>query len=122
MKRFALAVLLALSLVTLSAPLVVLSGCTQVGLQQPRNISDELAYSYAAITSIRLSTAAALTAGQIKPEAALRIQALSDQARTMLDAAKAAHEVRNDAGATDTLGTAASIIVQLQQLITARGQ
>jgi hypothetical protein len=72
------------------------------------------------VTSYRLAAADALTNGVITVEQAQHAQAVADEARTLLDAAKAAHDVGNDAGGQMTLAQATAALVTLQGLLDAK--
>ena len=116
MKRTVLAFLFAFTLLSLSVSLGFIAGCAQVGMQAPRDFNDELGYSYAAVTSARLAAANALDTGQIKLADAQRVLILSDQARALLDSARAAHGVKDDTSAAALLAQTTAILVQLQAI------
>lgn len=96
-----------------AAILILLAGCASLGLEPAKTFDQQLAYSYAQVASIRTSAANALTTGVIKVEDAKQVQALADQARAGLDAARAAQGIGDTQTALGRLQLANSILTQL---------
>jgi len=100
--------------------LLMLVGCAQAGLQPAQNFEQSLAYGYASVTSARLSAANAVKAGTIKKEDAQEVLALTDQARTLLDGARAIR-VSDLKTAQAKLALATQVLTQLSAYLNARG-
>lgn len=101
--------------------LVLLSACAQLGLAPAQSFDDKLAYSYAQVASVRQSAAVALTTGTIKKEDAIQVQALADQARAGLDAARTAQASGDTTTAMGRLQLANSVLTQLAVYLQKRG-
>lgn len=94
--------------------LCILTACAQMGVQPARGFEDNLAYTYSSVTAVRLSAADALGVGAISLQDAQKVLDLSDQARTVLDAAKAAYAVGDTATSAQRLAQATALLVQMQ--------
>lgn len=99
----------------------LLAGCASLGLEPAKDFDDQAAYGYATLASVRQSTANALDSGLIKVEDAKQVQALADQARAGLDAARGAWNVGDTKTALGRLELANSILNQLALYLHQRG-
>jgi hypothetical protein len=99
---------------------MLLVGCAQVGLQPAQSFDQQLAYGYAGVTSARISATNALKAGSIKKEDAQQVLDLTDQARALLDGARAIR-VSDLKTAQAKLALATQVLTQLSAYLTTRG-
>ena len=99
--------------------LVVMAGCSQLGLAPAASPSEGLAYGYGTVASIRSTAASALTAGTITTAQAQQILTITDQARAALDAGEAVAITAptNTAGISGYLTTATELLTQAQALL-----
>lgn len=95
------------------ALILLLAGCASLGLEPAKSFDQQLAYSYAQVTSVRLTAANALNTGVITVDDARQVQTLADQARAGLDGARVAHGVGDTKTALGRLQLANSILTQL---------
>lgn len=100
--------------------LLLLVGCAQAGLQPAKSFDESLAYGYSAVTSARISATNALKTGAIKREDAQEVLSLTDQARALLDSAKAVR-VTDTATAQAKLQLATQVLTQLSAYLATRG-
>jgi len=101
------------------AILALVAGCQSLGLPTPQGFNEKLAASYSAVTSVRDTTLALLTAGQITKDEAKQVQARADEARAGLDAASTLKG--SDFGAAETrLATATQLLTTLQKFLADR--
>lgn len=98
------------------AALAILSACSSLGLQPAQSPSQGIAYAYSTVTAVRTSAAQALTAGTITAAQAQQVLALTDQARTSLDAGQA---VVVAAGTAAPTTSQAQVIAQDLSIATA---
>ena len=69
--------------------LIVLTGCSSLGLAPAKSLSDRLAYGYSTYTAVQYAAANATNAGELsKSDAETGLQ-LADQSRVLLDGARA---------------------------------
>lgn len=111
LKRIFTACILAMAMVA----------CVSPGTALPTSIDANLAYSLAAVTAVRLSAADAVTSGSISVTAAQQVLDLSDQARTIIDAARLAHGVGDDTTASTKLQIVTQLLIQLQTYAIQKG-
>lgn len=100
---------------------VLLSACAQLGVEQPKSFDQQVAYGYSTVASVRQSAVTALKTGVIKKEDAIQVQALADQARTGLDAARGAYVVGDTQTALGRLQLANSVLTQLAVFLQSKG-
>ncbi len=100
---------------------VLLTACAQMGIQPAQSFDQRLGYAYATTTSIRASTAAALDAKTIKASDAQNVLVITDQARAILDQAKAFNIAGDTSTAIGKLTLATGLLTQLQQFLISRG-
>lgn len=99
---------------------LLLSACAQVGLQPAQSFDERLAYAYGANTAVREASVSALDAGSISAEDMEHVIALSDQARSLLDAARVASGAGDLGTAESRLALATSVLTQLQTYLRER--
>lgn len=109
MKTFILAVLLALS------------GCASLGTVAPTSVGQQLAYAEGTTAGIRQSCTNALTTGVLTTSGAQNCLTITDAARTAIDAGNAAVSSGDSATAATKLALVNSLLLQIQQQLTAQG-
>ena len=105
----------------LTVLVLTLVACAQLGLEPAKSFEQNLAYSYAQVTSIRLSAASAIKTGIIKADDGRQVQTLADQARTGLDAAREAHGAGDTKTAMGRLQLANAVLAQLAVFLQQHG-
>lgn len=68
--------------------LMTLAACAQLGLKAPETFNQKVAVAYGAVTQVRETTTALLTAKKISAEDAQNLQASADAARLGVDTAR----------------------------------
>lgn len=96
----------------LSIMLFTLTACAVTPPAQ--SVDARLAYSLAAITAARTGAADAVIANTITVAQAGKVLAATDDARELVDVARAAHLAGNDGSALGTLAQVAAILAQVQ--------
>jgi hypothetical protein len=99
--------------------LLLLSGCA--AFPQPKGFDQQLATAYGVHTSVVQATTTALIAGTISVKDAEAVQGMEKNARSLLDAAKAAEEAGNPTGASSELALATNALTALQSYLNAKG-
>jgi hypothetical protein len=94
--------------------LLLLSGCSALGLATPKSFDQSLANAYGVHTAVVSATATALASGAITSAEAGSVQIQANSARAMLDAAKAAETAGNSTGAQNDLSLAVTALTALQ--------
>lgn len=100
---------------------LLLSGCAQLGLAPAKSFDQNVAYGYSTLASVRVSAAQALKTGVIEKDDAERVLALSDQARSGLDAARGAWVAGDTQTALGRLQLANSVLTQLAVFLQDKG-
>ena len=101
--------------------LLLLTACSTVGLPSPKGFDQQLATAYSVHTAVVQATTTALTAGSISVNDAEAVQGMEKNARSLLDAAKAAEIAGNTAGASSELALATSALTALQTYLNNHG-
>ncbi len=91
----------------------LLTACASLGLAPAKSLSERLAYGYSTLSAVQYAAANATTAGEISPSDAEDVLKLADQARVMLDGAKALLATDPE-GAATKLNLAVTILKELQ--------
>jgi hypothetical protein len=100
--------------------LALLIGCASIGFTPARSFDDRLAYAYATHTAVVEVIASAAQSAQLTPPEARQAANLAEQARQVLDGAKALESIDASAAAAKlTLGVA--VLTQLQTYLHTRG-
>ncbi len=100
---------------------LLLLGCAQMGLAPAKSFDQNVAYGYSTLASVRISAAQALKTGVIEKDDAERVLALSDQARSGLDAARGAWVLGDTQTALGRLQLANSVLTQLAVFLQDKG-
>lgn len=105
----------------LAALIVTLAyGCSSLGLAPAQSFDEKLAYAYGTHTAVLTAAAGAVTTKAITAKEGQAVLSLCDQARSLLDAAKAV-ESTDATGAGKDLVLATAVLSQLQTYLQARG-
>lgn len=100
--------------------LVLLAGCAALGLAPASSFDERLAYAVSQNAAVRQAAANSLTAKDIDVEDAKRVLAITDQARTALDAARLASSAGDTQTAEGRLQLATAILTELQRYLRTR--
>ncbi len=92
-------------------------GCTGLGLEAPQSFTERLAYGYATHTAVMDSTTHALEAGEISSSEAAEVAEIGDNARELLDSARAVHDAGRVPAAQRQLVLALALLTELQRYI-----
>lgn len=110
------------SLYMLAVTLVTLAGCAALGLEPARNFDERLAYAVTQNAAVRTAAANSLEAGALSLEDARQVLKLTDEARTLMDAAKVASGVGDVQTAEARLVLATRILTELRTYVTDRSK
>ena len=102
--------------------LLVLFGCAQLGLTQPKTFDERLAYAYGSHTAVLQTAAAAVNAKTMTSAEGDQVLKLADESRAVLDAARVAARAGDTAGANTKLVLAVAVLTQLQQYLQQRSK
>lgn len=94
----------------------VLSACASLGVTEPKSLSDRLAYGYGTYTAVVSSAANAVSAGDITKDDGAEVLKLTDQARSILDGARATVDT-DPAGASRKAELAIAVLAQAQNYL-----
>jgi len=97
-----------------------LGSCASIGLAPAQSFDQKLAYAYGTHTAVLQAAASAVAAGTISQTEGHTVLSLADQARTLLDSARALESTNADK-ASQNLALAAAVLSQLQSYLQARG-
>ena len=101
--------------------LLLLSGCSALGLSTPKGFDQSLAQAYSVHTAVIQATTVALSSGAITSAEATQVQAQAISSRALLDAAKAAENAGNVSGAASDLTLAITALTALQTYLNSHG-
>lgn len=101
---------------------LLLAGCASLGLAPASTFDQRLAYAVTQNAAVRQATANALDAGDIQLADAQSVLKLTDEARTLLDAARVAAGSGDISTAEGRLSLATTILVKLQAYLRERNQ
>lgn len=99
-----------------------LSGCAQLGLAPASTFDQRLAYAVSQNAAVRQAAASALDAGDIALVDAQSVLKLTDESRTLLDAARVAAGAGDISTAEGRLSLATTILVKLQAYLRERNK
>ncbi len=102
---------------TLLGFLLVLTGCQSLGNEPAQTFSQKLAYAEGVHTAVLDATNSSLSAGTLSSADAETIAKGSDNAQTLLVAAKTAYEAGDETGANAKLATALTALQALQDYL-----
>lgn len=98
------------------------SSCAYLGLEPAQSFDERLAYAVTQNAAVRTAAANALEAKTIDVDDAKRVLAITDQARTALDAARLAAGVGDLNTAESRLTLAATLLTELQRYLRQRSE
>lgn len=98
----------------------ILSACAALGIVQAQSFDQRLAYALGVNTSVRDTSTSALDAGTITSADMEHVLKFNDQARSLLDAARVAHQAGDTETAEGRLLLATNILTQLQAYLRSR--
>lgn len=96
-----------------AAVLVLVAACSVIGLTPASSFSEKLAYAYGSHAGIQTAAASALDAKRITVADAEQVLKIADEARTILDAARAASAAGDATSAEGRLNLALSLLREL---------
>jgi len=99
--------------------LLVLSSCAQLGIAPAKSFDQKLAYAEQVDTAVLSASTSALRAGQITSADQQQVITLADQAKGLIDAAKAL-STTDPTGASAKLALATAVLTQLQTYLNSR--
>lgn len=100
--------------------LVALTACAQLGLAPASTFDQRLAYAVSQNAAVRQAAANSLDAGEIQLQDAQFVLKTTDEARTLLDAAKLASGSGDISTAEGRLAVAVSVLTELQTYLRSR--
>lgn len=100
--------------------LLILSACASLGLAPASSFEERLAYAVSQNAAVRTAAAVSLERNEIAKEDAIRVLAITDQARTALDAARLAASTGDVSTAEGRLQLATAILIELQNYLRSR--
>jgi len=100
--------------------LLLLASCASLGIAPAKSLSDRLAYGYGVNIAIRQTATQELTSGTLSASDAEQVLKLTDEARTLLDAARALSGTGDIAGAESKLALATAILTNLQTYLRSK--
>lgn len=101
---------------------LLLSGCASLGLAPASTFDERLAYAVSQNAAVRQTAANSLDAGEIQLQDAQFVLKTTDEARTLLDAAKAANGAGDVSTAEGRLSVGVSVLTQLQTYLRTRSK
>lgn len=104
----------------LASVVMLLAGCSALGLATPQTLDQKLAYGYAGVTTALNTIATATTAGQLTSAQATNANTMTLNVKSILDNARAL-EITNATSAQTDLTLALSALSAVQQYLTTEG-
>jgi hypothetical protein len=95
-------------------------GCSSLGLAQPQNLDQGIAYAYGGLTTALQGIATATNAGQLTAAQATNANAMALNVKNVLDTARSL-EVSNATAAANDLTLATSALTSLQSYLKTSG-
>lgn len=115
-------VLMAIGMIGLMPSVAVMvSGCTAVGVQQPKTFNERLAYALAQNTALREAATVSLQAGQLSADDAEYVLELTDRSRTLIDTAQFAYDGGDLTTAEGRLQLVLGVLTQVQTYLNSKG-
>lgn len=99
----------------------LLGACGSLGLAVPKSFDQQLAEAYGTHTAVLRATTTAVTAGSLSLADGEAINKMATESRGVLDAAKAAENSGDMAGAQNKLGLALTALTALQGYLNSHG-
>jgi hypothetical protein len=101
--------------------LLILAACATLGLEQPKEFPDRVAYAYSLADGTVSATTNALNAKAIKSADAKYVREAATSARTLIVAAEAAFGEGDIQTAEGRLALAEGVLKQLQAYVASKG-
>lgn len=118
-------ILFAITLALASISATIMTGCgsmvASVGAPAPKSLSDQWAYAYGLVASIRTTAAQAHASGVLSDAGGQKVLIDTDFASSALDAAEVAIKSGDTSTAVAKLALATSLLTQLQTYLTNQG-
>lgn len=95
--------------------LILIAGCTALGLQQPQSFNERAAYVHSNINGVVTATTNSLNANAIKVEDAEYVRDTAVRTRTLLGAAETAYAAGDTSTAQGRLALAEGVLRELQR-------
>lgn len=102
--------------------ILLLTACASLGLAPASSFEDKLAYAVSQNAAVRQAAANALTAGDIELSDAQNVLKITDESRSLLDAARVASGLGDLSTAEARLSLATTILVKLQAYLRERSK
>lgn len=102
--------------------LLLLAGCAQLGLAPASSFDERLAYAVSQNAAVRQAAAKSLDAGEIQLQDAQFVLKTTDEARTLLDAARVASSTGDVSTAEGRLSLAVNVLTQVQTYLRTRSK
>lgn len=99
---------------------LLLVGCASLGLSPASSFDQRLAYAVSQNAAVRQAAANSFEAGDIKADDAKSILKITDEARTLIDAARLAYGAGDIGTAEGRLQLATALLVKLQAHLRAQ--
>lgn len=96
----------------------LLAGCASIGLTPAKSLTERISYAVGSTTALRLTASHALEAKQIEVKDAQYVLELTDQTRTLLDAARLASDAGDPKTAEGRLLLALNVLEQLERYLS----
>lgn len=91
-----------------------------VALESPKTFNEKVAYGYSWVTTSRNVAAQLLQSKRIDKDDAVQVQAFADQARSLLDVARATAAKGDPASAESKVELALSVLAQVDAFLKSR--
>jgi uncharacterized membrane protein len=101
---------------------LLLTGCAQIGLAPASSFDQRLAYAVSQNAAVRQAAANSLNAGEIEVADAQFVLKTTDEARTLLDAARLASGTGDVSTAEGRLSVAVTVLTNLQMYLRTRSK
>ncbi len=99
----------------------VMIGCQSLGLEAPKTLNQRIAYAYGDLVAIRQATTNSLNAKQLSSADAKYVLDVTDNSRSLLDAATSAMTIGDVATAEGRLLLTLNVLTQLQSYLNSKG-
>lgn len=99
------------------AALWLLTACSSLGLAPAQSFDQKLAYAVGVQTSVRQSAADGVASNQLSVADGQAILKMTDDSRSLIDAAKLAADANNLGAANSKLALATVVLTQMQQYL-----
>ncbi len=98
----------------------LLTACAQIGINPAQSLDQRLAYAYGANAAVLSTTADLVKSGAITKAEGKQVLIISDNARQVLDLARASEQVTDNATAESKLSMAMGILQSIQTYLKER--